>query len=118
VSDVIRAIDRLDGLTVRVRGHLIISAEGAYLVRLDEAAGEPAAQQWQAADRLPLDEPDLVPRLYATVPVRVGGPFQYRDEAILVGRVVRRSDGGPLLTELQALTVVRQGARYVIDFDR
>ncbi|MFE5689635.1 hypothetical protein [Streptomyces sp. NPDC056512] len=80
--------------------------------------GDRAGLLWQSVDRLGLEEPNLVDRLHAGVPAYGGGPFSYRDEAIVVGWVVRRPDGGFSLTEITSLTVVRQGKRYEVRFER
>ncbi|CAM5688088.1 hypothetical protein [Streptomyces afghaniensis 772] [Streptomyces afghaniensis] len=118
VSEVREQIDRLDGMSVQVRGLLVVLAEGAYLVQLGDRPPEPTETVSVSADRLFVDAPDLVDRLFAAVPVYVGGPFSYRDEAILAGRVVRRSDGAPTLTEIGDVTVVRLGNRYEVSLDR
>ncbi|MFE5923828.1 hypothetical protein [Streptomyces sp. NPDC056468] len=118
VPEALQEIEQLDGFLVCVRGMLVVPAQGVYLVDLAEPVEGSIAQVWQSADRLELEEPGLVDRLYAGVPAWGGGPFSYRDEAFVVGRLVRRPNGGLSLTEIVGLTVVRQGRRYEIRFDR
>ncbi|MEU6667871.1 hypothetical protein [Streptomyces sp. NPDC046727] len=117
VPEVLQEIEQLDGIAVCVRGMGVVPAQGAYLVHLAELVKGGDRARLAVDGRLALEEPNLVDRLYAGVPACGGGPFSYRDEAIVVGRLVRRPNGGLSLTEIVGLTVVRQGRRYEIRFD-
>lgn len=74
VPEVLQEAEQLDGVMVCVRGMLVVPAQGAYLVHLAESVEGSIAQVWQSADRLELEEPNLVDRLYAGCPLTEAVP--------------------------------------------
>lgn len=114
VSQVVRDADRFEGAAMTVRGLLVVPATGVYLVDLVAQPGQSIVPAWETADRLLIDQPGLADQLLARIPAYGGGPFMYRDPAV-VRATVRRSGDSLVLTDLRELTITQSGVEYHVD---
>jgi hypothetical protein len=109
VKQVVAQLDQLAGTGVELVGTLVAVPDAIYLVEPDTPP-----EAWESTPRLLLEHDDLLERLFEAVPVRVGGPFYYYDEARLLAEVQREptSTAAAALRSLKELTLSRASGRY------
>jgi hypothetical protein len=112
IEELLRECRTLVGDLVAVRGFLVVPADGAYLVPPADAGSDDLASVAAAGRAVVIDQPTLVDNLLRVVPAWVGGPYYYRDDAVIRGTLELSSSGAPTLRSLTELTVLRPEANY------
>ena len=113
VDEVLQQRDDLTGRVVTVEGFLVAPATGVYLLQDDVPEHEAVDGREQTLPRLVLPDGAVVDRLLAVVPPYLGGPYMYRDHAVVVGRLVGGA-AGPALVAVGSLVVTRSGRSYAV----